>query len=175
MSEDLEALRRRVLDQVDELLAVAEDPGDFPDARTEVSGWTPLLHAEHMARADAGSLHQLESALERGRNDEAGPRGRFLGRLALTTGWIPRGVGKAVESTRPAGAERREVAAELREVRARIEALRDRLDEIALGRSRASHPVFGGLTPAQWLRFLWVHHHHHLKIVRDVRAAWKGQ
>lgn len=170
---DLRALHGRVLAQVDELLAVAEDPGDFPGAETAVSGWTPLLHAEHMAKADAASLHQLEAALERSRDGEAGPPGRLSGRALLALGWIPRGLGKAPESARPANAERQQVAADLRAVRARIEALRDRLDEVAAGRGRATHPIFGGLAPAQWLRFLWVHHHHHLKIVHDVRKAWQ--
>lgn len=171
MPEDLQALRRRVLDQVDELLAVAEDPGGFADARTEVSGWTPLLHAEHLAKADTASLHQLEAALERSRSGEAGPRAGFVGRILLALRWIPRGVGKAPETSRPGGAERQEIAAELRAVRARIETLEGSLGEIAEGRGRASHPIFGGLTPAQWLRFLWMHHHHHLKIVRDIRKA----
>lgn len=172
---DLAALHRRILAQVDELLAVAEDPGGFPDARTPASGWTPLLHAEHMAKADAASLHQLESALERSRNGEPGPRGRLVGRAVVALGWVPRGLGKAPVTTTPADSDRRQVAAELRAVRGRIESLRGRLDEIAAGRGRASHPVFGGLTPAQWLRFLWVHHHHHLKIVRDIRGAWQAE
>jgi hypothetical protein len=36
--------------------------------------------------------------------------------------------------------------------------------------SHMRHPYFGGLTPAEWLRFIPVHHHHHLKIVRDILA-----
>lgn len=170
---DLGALHGRVVAQVDRFLAIAEDSGGLPSARTAVSSWTPLLHAEHMAKADAASVHQLETALERSRDGGAGPRLRWAGRVILAVGWIPRGVGKAPESSRPAEADRQEVAAELRAVRARIEALRDRLDAIRAGRGRASHPILGGLTPAQWLRFLWIHHHHHLKIVRDIENAWK--
>lgn len=170
---DLAALHGEVLAQVDRWLAIAEDPGDFPVARTAVSGWTPLLHAEHMARADDGSLHQLEAAIERGRTGEAGPRIKLAGRVLLALRWIPRGVGKAPEPSRPVEADRTEVAAALRAVRARVEALRGQLDEVATSRGRASHPIFGGLDPAQWLRFLWTHHHHHLKIVRDIEKAWR--
>lgn len=172
---DLETLHRRILAQVDELLAVAEDPGPFPEARTRVSGWCALEHAEHMARADEASLHQLERALERGRSGDAGRGITLAGRGILALGWIPRGVGKSPEVSRPAGSERARVAADLRAVRERTAALGARLDELAAGRGRASHPFFGGLTPARWLRFLWVHHHHHLKIVRDVRAAFEAE
>lgn len=179
---DLAALLPKTLSQVDELLAVAEEPGPFPMARTRVSGWCALEHAEHMARADEGELYQLEQALERGRSGRVGsrsgrrPRGITLaGRGVLATGWIPRGIGKAPEISRPAGAERAQVAADLRRVREKIEALAPRLDEIAAGRGRASHPIFGGLTPPQWLRLLWVHHHHHLKIIRDLRRAFEAE
>jgi hypothetical protein len=171
---DLVALHGEVLAQVDRLLAIAEDPGDFPAAQTDVSGWSPLLHAEHMSKADAASLHQLEAALERGSKGEAGPRINLAGRAVLALGWIPRGVGKAPAPSRPVEADRGEVAEALRAVRGRIDALRGRWDEIAGSRGRASHPIFGGLDPPQWLRFLWIHHHHHLKIVRDIEKAWRG-
>lgn len=169
---DLAALHERVLAQLDELLAVAEDPGPFPLARTPVSGWCALEHAEHMAKADEASLHQLEEALERSRAGEPGPRIKLAGRVLLALGWIPRGAGKAPETTRPERIDRSRVAAALREVRRRVEAMASSLDEIAGARGRASHPIFGGMTPAQWVRFLWMHHHHHLKIVRDVRKAY---
>lgn len=171
---DLETLHRDLLSQVDRLLAVAGDPGPFPLARTPVSGWCALEHAEHMAKADDASLHQLDSALERSRSGERGPRPRLAGHAVLALGWFPRGVGKSPELSRPVQAERTEVAADLRRVRDRIEALGERLEEIAAGRGRASHSIFGGLTPGQWLRFLWIHHHHHLKIIRDVRKAYGG-
>ena len=166
---DVAAIHATLLSQLDRLLAIAEDPGEFPDAHTGVSRWSPLLHAEHLARADAASLDQLDKALER----DGGAGLKPLGLVVLTFGWIPRGRGEAPEPSRPGGADRERVADDLRAVRARIEALGDRLDEIAAGRGRASHPFFGGLTPARWLRFLEVHHHHHLKIVEDVRAAWR--
>lgn len=167
---DLATTHARVLSQIDRLLAIAEDPGDFPDARTDVSRWSPLLHAEHLARAGQGSLGQLEKALER----QDGPRISPAGWLILKLNWIPRGRGKAPATAVPEGTERQPVAAELRTFRERVEALEGRMDEIAAGRGSAFHPIFGGLTPARWVRFLEVHHHHHLKIVEDIRRAWRG-
>lgn len=166
---DLAATHRRVLSQIDRLLAIAEDPGDFPHARTDVSRWSPLLHAEHLAKAGQGSLGQLEKAMER----DGGPAMKPLGWMVLTLSWIPRGRGKAPANAVPEGIEKEPVAAELRAFRQRVEALGGRLDEIAAGNGRAAHPFFGGLTPARWMRFLEVHHHHHLKIVEDIRKAWR--
>jgi len=166
----LAPLHREVLSQIDTLVAIAEDPGPFPVATTDVSGWSALEHAEHMAQSDTASLHQLEAALER----DGGPRFKLAGRVILAIGWIPRGAGKAPAGTRPEARDRLEVAAALRSIRERIAALDDRLDEIAAGRGRASHPIFGGLTPARWLRFLKIHHHHHLKIVADIRQAFEA-
>jgi hypothetical protein len=173
----LERTLRRVLDQYDELLAVPRDAGPFPETRTKVSRWTALDHAEHMSKADAASLHQLEAALER----DGGPPPKLLGRLILRLGWIPRGTGKAPGTTRPeepsadaeadAGERRDAVIERLLDDRSRVEALASRLDEIAAAPGRSTHPVFGGLTPARWVRFLWVHHHHHLKIIREIRQA----
>ena len=169
--DDLAGLHGRALDQLDEILAVAEDPSPFPLARTPVSAWCALEHAEHMAKADDASLHQLEEALERSRAGEPGPRIKLAGRVLLALGWIPRGAGKAPERTRAEGIDRDRVVEGLRHARHRLEALGSSLDEIAGARGRASHPIFGGLTPPQWVRFLWMHHHHHLKIVRDIRKA----
>lgn len=166
----LAPLHREILSQIDTLLGIAEEPGEFPEARTRVSGWSALQHTEHMAQADDGSLHQLEAALTR----DGGPRFKLAGRVVLALGWIPRGAGKAPAASRPEARSREEVAAALHSVRDRIEALGDRLPEIAAARGRASHPVFGGLRPAQWLRFLQVHHHHHLKIVAGIRRAYES-
>jgi hypothetical protein len=166
---DLAATHRSVLSQIDRLLAIAEDPGEFPHARTDVSRWSPLLHAEHLAKAGQGSLGQLEKAIDR----DGGPAMKPLGWLVLTLKWIPRGRGEAPKDAVPESAEKEPVAAELRAYRERVEALGDRLDEVAAARGSAGHPFFGGLTPARWLRFLEVHHDHHLKIVADIRTAWR--
>lgn len=167
---DLATTHARVLAQIDRLLAIAEDPGEFPHARTDVSRWSPLLHAEHLAKAGLGSVGQLDKALAR----EGGPRLSPAGWLILKLGWIPRGRGKAPATAVPEGSEREPVAAELRRLRERVAALEGRLDEVAAAKGRASHPIFGGLTPARWIQFLEVHHHHHLKIVEDIRRAWRS-
>lgn len=165
----LESTRERCLDQIDRLLAAARDESAVTETLTRVSGWTILQQAEHMALADLGSLHQLENALERSTAGEAGPQQNLVPRIFLWLGWIPRGRAKAPEAARPTKLPRAEIVARLEEVRARVEALP--LDELSEASGRASHPVFGGLTAGQWLHFMTVHHHHHLKLIDDIRSA----
>lgn len=165
----LERTRERCLEQIDRLLSAARDESPVSETLTDVSGWTILQQAEHMALADLGSLRQLENALERSTAGEAGPTQKLLPRIFLWAGWIPRGRARAPEGARPTKLPRAEIVARLEEVRARVEALP--LDELAQASGRASHPVFGGLTAGQWLYFMTVHHHHHLKIIDDIRSA----
>jgi len=160
-------LHRQVLDEIDGLLALARNQDPAVDAVTPVSGWSVLDHVEHLALADEASLHQLEAALER----DSGPPIRLAGRAVLLTGWIPRGVGKAPEPSRPASSGREAVVTRFEAVRHRVEELSGKLGQIGSGRGRASHPVFGGLSAAQWLRFLTIHHHHHRKIIDAIRRA----
>lgn len=160
-------LHRRVLQQVDDLLALAQSRDPVIAAVTPVSGWSILHHVEHLSLAGEGSLHQLEAALER----DGGPPIRLTGRVLQLVGWIPRGAGKAPELTRPALEEREAVVARLEAVRRRVEQLGARLDRIGSARGRSSHPIFGGFTALQWLRFLSIHHHHHLKIVDEILRA----
>ena len=35
----------------------------------------------------------------------------------------------------------------------------------------APHPALGSFTPAQWLRFIDIHTHHHFKIIRDIKKG----
>lgn len=162
---DLAALRAKVLGQLDQWLAISRDESPWTTAPGIVSAWPPLVHAEHMALAGHGSVGQLDKALER----EGGPPIHFFGRLVLLLGWIPRGIGKAPPTTAPKHIERAEIAALLEALRSRVTALD--LERIDRGRGRAHHPAFGGFTARQWLRFLDIHHRHHLRIVRDLKTA----
>jgi hypothetical protein len=59
----------------------------------------------------------------------------------------------------------------IEEIERGVRELEPRLGELEAGGGRSRHPLFGGLGGRQWLRFVTVHHHHHLKIVRDIRGA----
>jgi hypothetical protein len=94
-----------------------------------------------------------------------------VGYVVLWTGWIPRGKGRAPDFVRP---ESRSVEG-LRET---IVATREALDHAVASPERlesperiAKHHLFGGMSAPQFLRFCAVHHHHHVKIIRDVLRA----
>jgi hypothetical protein len=68
------------------------------------------------------------------------------------------------------------IGQEVRESRERLRALAPDLPLIDRSTSAATHQHFGQLRARQWLRFLGIHQHHHLKIIRDIkRSAPRGR
>lgn len=81
-----------------------------------------------------------------------------------TLGWFPRGTAKAPRLVRPPE------NVDLDLIREELEAVRSkqgRLDILPAG-THFKHPYFGVLNMASARRFLDVHTHHHLKIIRDI-------
>lgn len=140
---------------------------DLAQQREErISAWSIGEHLDHMMKVDRSIFERLESPL-----DKPLPPLSTVGHVVLWTGWIPRGKGKAPDFVRPEvlPAERlRAAIVETREVLARAAGSPERLAD---PRRIAKHHIFGGMSAAQWLRFSVVHHHHHVKIIRDVLRA----
>lgn len=161
--EDLDRLERQ-LRSIDSLLDEGEEK--LGRSAPRVSAWSVAQQLDHVTKVLERSLETLlvsEVRLERGIN--------WIGRLLLGVGRLPRGVGKSPAAVR--GVERR--AADLQRTVIRIRELLARLAAAkvvtASGAPVYRHPYFGGLTPAQALRFLAVHTDHHLRIVADIRRA----
>ncbi|HVE71043.1 MAG TPA: DinB family protein [Thermoanaerobaculia bacterium] len=150
----------RIRGQMDRVRALCDDQRLF-QINERVSGWSPAAHADHLLKVTKSIIDRLPS-------DEACPRGiSFVGRCVLGLGWIPRGIGKAPE--RLAGKQC--TLEELQSRWERVSAALESVDTAAVDGARirnVPHPRFGGLTPAQALRFVTVHNEHHLKIVGDI-------
>lgn len=162
---DLERIDRQ-FEQIGELVA-AGDPALAVHA-PKVSAWSVGQQVDHMLNVAHGVFSRLT-----GEGDDELPHGiNLTGRLLLAIGWLPRGVGKSPRSALPGEAPVAEVLG-ARQVRLRgdFQGLRFRTGLLASRRRLLKHPYFGGLDCAQALRFLSVHNHHHLKIVRDIRRA----
>ena len=165
-----ERLRR----SIDECAALAEDARSCDACAPSVSGWSVVNHLEHLLLADRWMFGWIESVVGEGASDQAadaggGPSPR--GYLVLSTGFIPRGRGRAPDRTCPNGLSALEILAGFREVGAQVEGLQPRLTEVDAIALTRPHHVLGHLTPARWLRFAGIHHHHHDKIIRDILSA----
>ena len=132
-------------------------------AESKISAWTPAEHLDHLIKVSTSLINRL---LER--DVEPLARGiSVVGRVILTVGRIPRGRGRSPERLRGARATADALRAALDEFETALAAL----DATHLDGKRGAivpHPRFGGLTPAQALRFAAIHNDHHLRIIEDV-------
>ncbi|HYI08940.1 MAG TPA: DinB family protein [Thermoanaerobaculia bacterium] len=150
--------------QLPELRAIAQLPEEHLFAvKQQVSGWCPAEHLDHTVKVAQSIVYRLADATA-----EPSPRGiSFAGRAVLLLGWIPRGVGKAPERLRA-------VRCSVTDLEARIGRYETALAAVTVPAGTAArlpivpHPRFGGLTPAEAMRFAAVHTRHHLRIVADV-------
>lgn len=166
---DLTSTYRRIVAQLGELEALAADDAVVAMRAPRVSAWSVAQQLDHLAIVNLQVDGQIAKALAEA--PTPGRRLKLIGRLALLSGWIPRGIGKAPEASRPRETEPAELRDRLAACRAAIAAWRDQLPAIERAAARRKHPRFGWLRPAEWLRFVALHNHHHLKIVRDIRRA----
>ncbi len=136
-----------------------------------VSSWSPAQHAEHVLLATEGSLKGV-LVLNRAA-DQASPVARggpnWRGYWVLFLGRIPRGA-QAPARVQPSAEPE---PARLDKLFANVNSLLDRIQdlpaaEIAKLRGRIDHPVLGGLSARQWIRFARIHLDHHLRLVRKI-------
>jgi len=161
---DLERIDR----QFAEIAALLEGGDALLGVRApKVSGWSIGQQLDHVLHGAQAVFSTLTGG---GKEPAAGIN--WTGRLLLTLGWFPRGVAKSPKSALPSEApDAAELAAKAAHLRAGFRDLAYRTGLLASRQLLFKHPYFGGLDCRQTLRFLGVHNHHHLKIVRDIRRA----
>jgi DinB superfamily len=182
---------RRVHAQILRQLALMTELARGPEAELAarvpaVSGWSVAEQLEHLVLVDRSVLKAVRRLLDdpHRRSAEsaqpAQPGINLLGRVVLGSGFIPRGRARTLPPFQP-GAEAATAAGDgvvgvvgrmgIAEIERGVRELEPRLGDLEASGGRSRHPLFGGLDGRQWLRFVTVHHHHHLKIVRDIRRA----
>ena len=156
------AILTRLTAQLDELRRLVSMPDGDLSACAQCSAWTPAEHLDH-------TLKVTKSIVRRLLDLEAPSSGGITpaGRLILLLGRIPRGRGKSPERLRGTKVSQAQLLESLQALEADVQ----RLGDAHLAKKRGAvvpHPRFGGLTPAQAIRFAVVHNRHHVLIIRDV-------
>ncbi len=128
-----------------------------------VSAWHVGMHLHHCALSICGICKQLIAS------DSPMPRAGFspVRSLMLITGWIPRGRAQSPEAVIPKydiGTD------EIVTLLDQGQALLSTASSLDRGRWFI-HPMLGPMTRKQTLRFIAVHNHHHLKIMREIVNA----
>lgn len=166
-----EGIRRKI----EACVSLAEDARAFEARAPSISEWSVANHLEHLLRGDRWMIGWVESAVcgETGAGADACEAGRptAVGFVVLSTGFIPRGRGRAPDASHPVGLSAPEIVAGFREVQAMVDRLQPRLVEVDAMTLTLQHPMLGCFTPARWLRFADIHHDHHDKIIRDILAS----
>lgn len=156
----------RLLDEVE---AIAErGPAALSRGVPAVSGWSVAQHLDHVTKV---ARWFLKGASSDWHAPEGTPPINPAGRFVLLTGWIPRGRGRSPEPVKGLDADAATLRDQLAVCRELVGKLRSGPGLRPGGPLAMRHPLFGGLTAAQGVRFAAVHTRHHLKIVRDIERG----
>jgi hypothetical protein len=169
-SPKLMARHRLATDQVGSLIELAAKHELHDVEAANVSKWTIGKQLEHLLLSDEAVLDRLDRLTDGREGPEPGGK-TLLGRVLLLAGFIPRGRGKAPSAVKPAGRDAADIEAGLQRLGERLAELTEQLPLLEEAGWRCRHPYFGALDIGEWMRFMDVHHRHHLKIVRDIRQA----
>ncbi len=158
---------RRLDAELEYVWEIAQDRHRYDLLQPVISSWSVGDHLEHLVLADTGILKWLHRAA-RGKESDSAGRPSKVGYFILTSGYVPRGKGKAPERTKPGGLDYDAVLDGFRRVRQLADELQQRTNDLRHTRARWRHPVLGFLGSYQWVRFAHVHHRHHRKIMADI-------
>lgn len=156
-----------VNNSLDEIEALARDQALLSKSGEPISHWSVTQHLNHLLKVDEGVLKGILSG-----KFKPQPRGiNILGRISLFLGYIPRGRGKAPDITMGENVSPEELGGQITVVRELFSQLEERKELLTSTVPIFRHPYFSGLTPCQTLRFLEIHHRHHLKICSEIQKC----
>ncbi len=137
----------------------------------DCSRWSVQGHLEHLLLVDETILGWIRTVADGAQQSDEPGRPTWRGYVVLTTGFIPRGKGRAPAGTHPEGRSRSDLLDRYDAVRMLAKGLQAELPGLARDTTVRRHPMLGCFTARQWLAFVDIHHRHHSKIVKDIRAA----
>lgn len=154
----------RLLVRMNDLKAACVDAS----RKTGLSGWSVGQHIEHLVKTNSAIAGLL--ARPWSQDPSVKPAG-FRALIVLKMGYIPRGRAQAPEIVVPVMTDYARLGEDVEKAKGELAALEPKLPEIERDTILFNHPVLGGFTKAQWLRFIEVHTDHHWKIIQEIRAA----
>lgn len=131
----------------------------YDTSNPKVSQSTVGWQIDHSLKVVIGIISLLKAS----KGEEKSKR-TLLGRFCLTTGYIPRGRGKAPKQVLPPEEIKKEDLSKQIKVAKQLVSQLDTIDP----RVTFKHPYFGVLNNKQTKRFIEIHSKHHLKIIRDI-------
>jgi len=155
--------------QILELKSLASSSEELLNLRNpSISQWSVEQHLDHTITT-AKMIFGLVFMLLQSKSSKAPGKPKFLAKVVMATGYIPRGKGKSPADLLPKENPRAEIAKNLPMLEMAFKSVSGRLAEVEQCAATAPHPALGEFTPAQWLRFIEIHNNHHFKIIRDIR------
>ena len=156
---------------IDRCLELTADPDGLGVCAPAISAWSVRDHVEHLLLSDRKLLGWVVEALATPNPETREDSPNEIGRTLLARGSIPRGRGPAPDFTLPAGLESGDLRAGFVALSGLAADLAPTLAELDACRLTLPHHVLGHFTPAEWLRFLHLHHRHHDAIIADILTA----
>lgn len=156
---------------IDRCLEHTANPDVMGVCAPDVSGWSVQNHLEHLLFSDRKVLGWVVEALTLPQPEAREHAPEEIGVSLLEYGSIPRGRGPAPDFALPAGLESADLRGGFDALRGLAADIGSRLAELDACRHTLPHHVLGHFTPAEWLRFLHLHHRHHRAIIADILNA----
>lgn len=154
-------MNKNILKTIEGLNYFSSISKEFEKTSEAISTWSIAKHLDHILKVN----NLIISSIEKENSSKNIKSLSFIGKVVLLFGYIPRKKVKAPEHVTP---EKKETGQLLTELKQTIKRLQDISVKDLEKNIFINHPFLGGMSPRQWIRFLYVHQHHHLKIVQDI-------
>lgn len=147
----------RLLKQINELDSFIK-AGDSHSNKISKKG--TYWHIDHSLKV----LEGIPEVLKNSNPQDYQPKFSFLKLIIMSTGYMPRGKGRAPKQVVPDTAlSKEELLLKLNKVRESVKSL------MTLENNKTfKHPLFGWLDLKDTIKFMGIHTHHHLKIIKDI-------
>lgn len=135
----------------------------YSDAlNTDISNWSVGAHIEHSTKV----ISSVCKAIELSDPKDYKPKFNLTKTILLSLNWFPRGKAKAPKAVQPTLSSDPEVLKEyLQKADERLKTLQ------GLAKNRFfKHPIFGLMNVKESKKFIALHTHHHIKIIKEIIA-----